>query len=133
MLIEPPASAVGDIVFNLIIFFLVCVSVQPDRGRKQTIPKSESKEQKQQQSENIQVALTRRTASINGTVVRMEKFRQRLSSLLKSKVREQDRVVIVKSKPDTPYLHWIQVTGWIEQVGGIVTLEIEEEQTVVAP
>ena len=43
LLIEPPASATGDIAFNLIIFFLVCASVQPNSGRSQTIPRSDDK------------------------------------------------------------------------------------------
>ena len=45
LLVEPPASAMGDISFNLIVFFLVCASVQPDSGRKQTIPKSEKQKE----------------------------------------------------------------------------------------
>jgi hypothetical protein len=40
LLIEPPSSATGDIAFNLIIFFLVCASVQPDSGRHQALPRS---------------------------------------------------------------------------------------------
>ena len=50
LLIEPPSSATGDIAFNLIIFFLVCASVQPDSGRHQTLPRSEETEQKQEKN-----------------------------------------------------------------------------------
>ena len=67
LLVEPPSAATGDIAFNLIVFFLVCASVQPDSGRKQSIPKSESKTEKQQQSENIEVSITRTAAAINGS------------------------------------------------------------------
>ena len=70
LLIEPPAVATGDIAFNLIVFFLVCASTQPDSGRKQSIPKSESKTEKEQQSENIEVALTRNTTSCSSTATR---------------------------------------------------------------
>ena len=49
LLVEPPASATGDIAFNLIIFFLVCASVQPDSGREQVLPRSEKQEQEQKQ------------------------------------------------------------------------------------
>ena len=41
LLVEPPALATGDIAFNLIVFFLVCASVQPDTGKIQEIPKAE--------------------------------------------------------------------------------------------
>jgi biopolymer transport protein ExbD len=133
LLVEPPSVATGDIAFNLIVFFLVCASVQPDSGRKQEIPKSETKEEKQQQSENIEVALTRTTASINGNPVPLKQFLPQLSRLLKNKTRDEDKIVVVKSAKDTPYRHWIQVTGWIEQAGGTITLELEEERTVMTP
>ena len=51
LLIEPPSSATGDIAFNLIIFFLVCASVQPDSGRHQLLPRSEETEQKQEKGQ----------------------------------------------------------------------------------
>ena len=44
LLTEPPASATSDIAFILIIFFLVCASVEPEEGRQQIIPKNEQDE-----------------------------------------------------------------------------------------
>ena len=132
LLTEPPASATGDIAFNLIVFFLVCASVQPNQGREQEIPKSEEKP-KQQQSENIEVMLTRTTASINGTVVLLENFPARLRELLKSKTRDEDRVVVVKQKPEVEYHHYIRVQDMIEKAGGIIAFQIEEERTVITP
>ena len=44
LLVEPPSSAATDIAFILMIFFLVCASVQPGTGREQTIPRSEEEE-----------------------------------------------------------------------------------------
>jgi biopolymer transport protein ExbD len=131
LMVEPPSVATGDIAFNLIVFFLVCASVQPDSGRKQSIPKSETKEEKTQQSENIEVSLTRDAVQINGSPVRMNDFLPSLSRMLRNKPQPEDKVVVVKSRKDTPYRHWITVTGWIEEAGGIITLQLEEEQTVV--
>jgi biopolymer transport protein ExbD len=128
-LIEPPASATGDIAFNLIIFFLVCASVQPDSGRSQTIPRSE-KDKQQQQLDNIEVQLTRTVAMINGNVVSDKAFYPVLKKLLDNKIREEDKVVIVKSKTDTPYHYWIKITEFIEQAGGIITIQTEEEQII---
>ena len=133
LLIEPPSVATGDIAFNLIVFFLVCASTQPDSGRRQVIPRSEQQQSKQQQNENIEVALTRTTVAINGDAVRSGEFLPRLKRLLSTKTREEDRIVVVKSAKDTPYLHWIAVTGQIDEAGGIITLQLEEEQTVAAP
>jgi biopolymer transport protein ExbD len=133
LLVEPPAVATGDIAFNLIVFFLVCASVQPSRGRPQEIPRSEEKQNKKDQSQSIEVTLTRTTAAINGQVVLMEQFRPRLRELLQAKPRPEDKIVVVKSKPEVPYHHWILVTGWIEKEGGTITLQVEEERTIVAP
>ena len=132
LLVEPPASATGDIAFNLIVFFLVCASIQPDSGRTQEIPRSEEKQEQKEEQQNIEVAITGNLAaiSINGDTVRTAEFSPRLAALLKGKSRQQDKIVIVKSKLDTPYHHWIFVTGEIEKAGGIVTIQREEEQTV---
>lgn len=134
LLIEPPSVATGDIAFNLIIFFLVCASNAPDSGRKQSIPKSESKTEKEQQSENVEVALSRNynVVQVNGSPVGMPELRSRLGNLLSNKKRAEDRIVIVKSSKDTPYHHWIRVTEQIEAAGGVIALQVEDERTVIA-
>ena len=71
-MVEPPSSATGDIAFNLIVFFLVCASVQPDSGRQQTLPRSE--QETEEQSENIEVQLARNTVMLNGNILRQEDF-----------------------------------------------------------
>ncbi|NND99016.1 MAG: biopolymer transporter ExbD [Pirellulaceae bacterium] len=132
LLVEPPSSATGDIAFNLIVFFLVCASIQPDSGRPQEIPRSEENQEQKEEVENVEIALTGNltAVSINGDTVRTSELQPRLIKLLKGKQRPEDRVVIVKSKSDTPYHHWIDVTAAIERSGGLVTIEREEEQTI---
>ena len=132
VLAEPPAHATGDIAFNLIVFFLVCASVQPDSGRPQTLPASETVEENQQ-TENIEVTLSRRAVLLNGDVTPLNRLSTRLKALLTGKSRPDDRIVVVKSEPDTPYSHWISVTSVIEDAGGVVTLQLEEEREVQVP
>ena len=131
LMVEPPSSATGDIAFNLIVFFLVCASVQPDSGRQQTLPRSE--QESEDQSENIEVQLGRNTVMLNGNVLRQEDFDAALKRALTGKTRDEDRVVVVKSKADTPYYHWVTVTEMSEAAGGIITIQTEEEQQVVVP
>ena len=137
LLAEPPASATGDIAFNLIVFFLVCASVQPDSGREQTLPRSEQEEEQQQESENIKVQLTRDSVFLGDKLMLPANFpgnfRQGLARALSSATRQSDRVVVVKSKPETPYSYWITITEMIEQAGGVVTIQREEEEEVVIP
>ena len=132
LLVEPAAVATGDIAFNLIVFFLVCASVQPDSGKRQDLPRSEQTKQQEQKNENIELALTRtRTVvSVNGDPVTTEELPARLKRLLEGKRRPEDRVVVVKSKPDVPYDHWIAVTSIVQDLGANITIQREEERTV---
>lgn len=134
LLVEPPSSATGDIAFNLIVFFLVCVSVQPDSGRKQTLPSSEETTE-QEKSENIEVKLTmsKELVAFNGDMIPTRELAVRLGRVLKGKSEDKDRIVVVNSADDTLYSHWIYVTGIIEQAGGIITIQTEEERTVSVP
>jgi len=133
LLVEPPSSATGDIAFNLIVFFLVCASVQPDSGRKQSIPSSETVEEASQQTKNIEVAMTRTAVLIDGVVVSSDELESRIRARLGGKSRPDEKVIVVKSKPDVPYKHWIDITTRIEDAGGIITLQIEEERQVLLP
>jgi len=133
LLTEPPSSATGDIAFNLIVFFLVCASIQPNTGRQQTLPRSETKNEKTPRSEQIRVLLRRDVALLNDNVTLEDKFVPRLQSLLDGKERLEDKVVVVKSENDVPYHHWIKYTTMIEEAGGIITVLREEEQEVRVP
>ena len=133
LLVEPPSSATGDIAFNLIVFFLVCASVQPDSGRRQTLPASEQVEQENEQGENIEVGISRTAVFLNGDPIALDRFPARLRELLTGKTTPDDRIVVVKSRKDAPYRHWISVTSAIEDAGGIVTLQLEEEREVQVP
>ena len=132
LLVDVPAVASGDIAFNLIVFFLVCASTQPDTGRPQMLPKSEQQQQ-QQQDEHLIVELKRNAVLVNGDPVKTIEVKARVIAKLTGKTRMEDRVVIVKSAKDVPYHNWIEVTSQIEDAGGIITLQLEEERTVNMP
>ncbi len=130
-MVEPPAVLLTDIAFNLLIFFVVCASTEPSDGRKQDIPGANKQTSSQQaQTENIEVALTRETVSINGEQTKLPDFLPTMKKLLRNKKKVEERVVLVKSAKDTPYEHWIKITAWVEQAGGVTTLQMEEEQQV---
>lgn len=131
LLVEPAAVATGDIAFNLIVFFLVCASAAPDSGRKQSIPNSESKAQQTEQIQNLEVTIDRTGIAINAERIPITDFPSRIKRLMQGKTRPEDKIVVVKSDKNTPYHHWIAVTGQIEQAGGIITLQLEEERQVL--
>ena len=130
MLVDPPASASSDIAFILIIFFLVCAAVQPETGIAQALPKTEEQEDKQQQSKNLEVSITPTSIVLNGSPLQLPEFTSRLTAALEKKTKDADRVVVVKSAPNTPYPAWMRVSQAIEQAGGILTLELESERVI---
>ena len=132
LLAEPAAVATGDIAFNLIVFFLVCASVQPDSGKKQDLPRSEQTKQTEQEKQNIELALTssRTVVQLNGEPIKIAELSPRLQRLLAGKTRPEDKVIVMKSKPDVPYDHWIMVTSLIQDLGGSITIQREEERTI---
>ena len=130
LLVDPPASASSDIAFILIIFFLVCAAVQPETGVAQILPKTEEKKDKQDQSKNLEVSITPTSIVLNGSPLALPEFTQRITAALKQKIRDADRIVTVKSAPNTPYPVWIRVSQAIKQAGGILTLELESDRII---
>ena len=53
--VAPNLTTFVDMLFILIVFFLVCISQATETGRPQEIPKSESQKDKKLQSKNITV------------------------------------------------------------------------------
>ncbi len=136
-MIEPPTHATGDIVFNLIIFFLVTISIQPDTGRPQEIPKSEPQEQQQQQTKPIEVVIAPFAVIMNGDPMPLDLFEPRLKELIDLRYNQQAdesddyRIVTVLTKDkNTQYHTWVDVTTKIHDAGGIVVLQLEEEQEI---
>jgi biopolymer transport protein ExbD len=130
LLVDPPAASSSDIAFILIIFFLVCASVQPETGLAQTLPRTEAKEEKREQSRNLEISITPSNIVLNGSPLKLAEFSERIAAALQAKSRPEDKVVVVKSSADTPYDHWIRVSQAIDNAGGIITLEITSEQTI---
>lgn len=130
LLVDPPACASSDIAFTLIIFFLVCAAVQPETGMSQALPKTEEKSEERDQSKNIEVSITASNIVLNGNPLQLPEFTRRIAAELKTKTREQDRIVVVKSAPETPYTAWIGVSRAIDSAGGILTLQLESEKTI---
>ncbi|CAN5290827.1 hypothetical protein BH23VER1_BH23VER1_05320 [soil metagenome] len=130
LLIDPPVMAAPDIAFILIVFFLVCASVQPDSGRPQTIPRTEDQAPESPRTKTVEVSVTAGAVVLNGELIAPAEVGPSIAALLHGTTRDDDRIVVVKSSPDTPYDRWIDVTGAIAGAGGIITLQLEEKRTV---
>lgn len=130
LLIEPPPAATGDIAFNLIIFFLICASVQPEKGLHMQVPSSKTVKDKQQRPESTEIVLTSNTLTLNGEPVAMQNLASAVEAKLRGKTGDSNRVVILKTKdPDTRGERWAKVLAAVKAARGIVTIQIEEVQT----
>jgi biopolymer transport protein ExbD len=119
-----------DLAFNLLIFFVVCASTAPEKGRQQQMPSASKEKADEQKAQNIEVAITRTGVSINGSDVPKADFQSKLKVLLTGKSKPEERIVVVRSDNDTPYQHWIAITVDIERAGGVITLQLEEEKEI---
>lgn len=121
-----------DLSFNLLIFFVVCASsAQDQKGKPQQVPSTQGEKSAETKPQNVEVAVTRTTVSLNGAVVPVSELKTKVAALLASKTKPEDRIVEVKSAKDTPYSTWIRVTGAIEDAGGVVTIQVDVEKDVV--
>lgn len=128
LLVDPPATAAPDIAFILIIFFLVCASVQPDTGRPQNIPRSEETPQDTAETKNVEVSITEKTILVNGELLPLNGLKTKISQLLAGKESDSDRVILVKTADEATYQRWIDITSAIESAGGIITIQMEQEE-----
>lgn len=128
VLSEPPAMMLADIAFVLLLFFVALASNDPTQGRKQDVPRGENKPGTTGPTQNLEVSLTRTTVSINNLPVVQDDFPSRIQAQLAGKTKTEDRIVVVRSTKDSPYWMWVRVTSQIEQAGGVITLQLEEER-----
>ena len=72
----------------------------------------------------------KRSIVLNGSPLNEATFPARLKEELAERKREEDRVVVLKSAPTTPYTRWIAISRLIDQAGGLLTLEVTEEKSI---
>lgn len=127
MLREPPAILLTDLAFNLLIFFVVCASTEPDTGRKQDVPSGSEDQKNAATDQTINVRLGRKSLSINQQVQDEADMEVKIKELLADKKTPEQRLVVIRSEPDTPYQRWISITGKIERAGGIIVIDVAGE------
>ena len=86
-----------DLAFNLLIFFVVCASTEPEKGRPQQVPSASKETASEAKAQNVEVAIARTTVQVNGADVPASGLSSKLTELLAGKARSEDRIVIVKN------------------------------------
>lgn len=127
-----------DMAWNLLIFFVVLADPSAETGRSQQIPSAKDENTTPQTTESIKVDLrdpakTNNKLIFNGEPITMDELPGKLEPLLKEKKTAEERVVVLQQTKDTPYSWYVLATAKIEQAGGVVALQLEEEQEVTVP
>ena len=90
-----------DLAFNLVIFFVVCASTDPESGRRQDIPRgAKDASATPQAAQQVIVSLTRATVTINGEITAINDLPAKLEPFLAKKTRPDERMVVLKSTKD---------------------------------
>ena len=131
LLVEPPASATGDIAFNLIILFLVCMSVQPEDGVRLAVPSPDKTKEK---LKSIEITLTPEIVLIDQVKVEIDDVRKVIEAKLEGKTDPAERVVVIETQKTSETLadRWIPVVTAVHLAGGTITLRIVKKKTIVA-
>lgn len=125
-----------DLAFNLLIFFVVCASTEPEKGRPQVVPSTKEDKDKppETKTQNVEIDIKPDYESANVLVNKEEITIANLAAVLKEKLAGkstvEERIVIVRSDPESSYSKWIRVTALVERAGGIVRVQLEEVRKV---
>ena len=123
---EVPQTPLIDIIFILIIFFLVATSLVRVKSISADLPTGEKKAQAQTDKTPI-VNLRGAEIFFNDKSVTLENLHERLAALELAKAAPEKRVIMLESTKGTNYDTYFQALAAISANGGVVALVEEEE------
>jgi len=122
-----------DLAFNLLIFFVVCASTEPEKGRPQDVPNVNEKKTEESKVQPVKLRVSRTDVFLKGETeenLPIEGLAARLRELLAEKTNPRERIVMVQTDGDTTYSQWIKVAEKIEEAGGVMTMLKVTEKVV---
>ncbi|MDC0292116.1 hypothetical protein OAK81_02360, partial [Verrucomicrobiales bacterium] len=87
--------------------------------------------EKTAETKNVEISITEKTILVNGELLPLGNLKTKISQLLAGKESDSDRVILVKTADDATYQRWIDVTSAIESAGGIITIQMEQEEVQI--
>ena len=116
---EIPTASLADIAFLILIFFIVCSTIDVDKGITLVLPApGETKEIRRENISNLlinaagQVLLDEQPAAI-----------PTIKNLVRDKLLQNDKLLVsVKTDRDTPYYVYIQVMDELKQAFALANL-----------
>jgi len=114
--VEIPSSSMADIAFLLLVFFLVCTTINVDKGLDLILPPDEDVEEIEINRKNI----TNILINDNGDVLLDSEpvIVRDISRIIREKLEENDKLIVsLKTTRGTRYRVYIQVLDELKESG----------------
>lgn len=125
--VEIPSSSLADIAFLLLVFFLVCTTIDVDKGVRMVLPPDDSEEMELNKNNIANILINDAGAVLlDNEVVHVEGIR----SIISEKLREKPKLIIsLKTTRDAKYDVYISVLDQLKLAGAQLISIADPEET----
>ncbi len=121
-----PTGSMADIVFLLIIFFMLTSTLVKESGIELTLPQAKKTEQKKMQRRSITVSKSGKLY-YNGVPLGAAAVEEQLAESLDGVEGIENRGVSIKGDKETDYQHIVTAIDIVNRLDGNLILILEEE------
>jgi biopolymer transport protein ExbD len=121
-----PSMAMGDIAFNLLIFFVILARAQDDSHVKWTPAKARNPEPAKKSQASVAID-NNRNIYLDGKPIGAAQLASRIEEALKG-LPGEERIVLLKSDKDATAAEFVPVIEAISEAGGVVYHIVDEEK-----
>jgi biopolymer transport protein ExbD len=118
--------SMGDIAFQLIIFFMVAATFSRSASLNVELPSGDESAQ-QDDGRSVTVQAGAQAITVNEQPTELAALEPRLKELLAGRTTDQEKVVLVTAD-DIPFQRHAAIMHTIRRAGGVVAVMYEEEE-----
>ena len=127
-----PVGSMADIVFLLIIFFMLTTTMVKESGIDLTLPQARKTEEKKVREKSIIVSKSGQLY-LNGVPMSADQLEAELARLLKDARTDDDKSVTIKGDKSAEYQNIVTAIDIVNRLDGILVLIMEEERGGAEP
>jgi len=118
--------SIGDIAFQLIVFFMVAATFTRSTSMNVELPSGDDNAV-QDDSRSITVQAGAKAIAVNEQALELDQLEPKLRELLNGRTEGADRVVVLVTGDDIPFQRHAAIMHIIRASGGVVAVMYEEE------
>ncbi len=127
ILTDSSLVSMGDIAFQLIVFFMVAATFARSMSMNVELPSGDD-DAVQDDGRSITVQAGAKAIAVNEQPLEFAQLEGRLRELLAGRAEGAERVVVLVTSDDIPFQRHASVMHTIRRAGGVVAVMYEEEQ-----